>query len=185
MVNLMVHVHETPVNIWQRLDLVLQVLRDIMRLPKGHLRWKYYVDLDEVTRTRMIDSTGIDFEDLWVERHCLGNVSRQSSVHESQGPHLIGDEILVVCRSSDTGKEGELLCCVSLAQAIVTPLKVLTVHSARPYGNDAYCDDGGSHRVNLKIIRFDTSAENKATHPPSKLSSSSSSENTETIPRPT
>jgi hypothetical protein len=38
MVDLMINVHETPIDIRQRLNLILKILRDIVRFPEWHFR---------------------------------------------------------------------------------------------------------------------------------------------------
>lgn len=65
-------VREThPIHIRQRLNLILQILRDIMRPPKGHLSIHDNVDFDKVFRTGMVNPAGVDLFDGWVEGHGL------------------------------------------------------------------------------------------------------------------
>ena len=71
MIHLMINMHETSIHIWQRLYLVLEVLRNIVCLPQRHLRREDDVNFDEIARTGVVNSTGVDLEDLGAECHCL------------------------------------------------------------------------------------------------------------------
>ena len=71
MIHFMIHVYEASVYIRQCFDLILKVLRDIMRSPQWHLRRKNNVQFDKIIWPRMVNSTSIDFEDLGAESHGL------------------------------------------------------------------------------------------------------------------
>lgn len=86
-VHLVINMHKTPVNIRQRLNLILQVLRDVMGFPKRHLGRKDDVDLDKVIRTRVIHSAGIDRNNFFIERHGLRRQSaRILTIGRVSGP---------------------------------------------------------------------------------------------------
>ena len=74
MVYLMINVHKAPIYIRQSLDLILQILREIVSSPEGHVRREYNVDLDKVLGTAVVDLDCVDGGDLGREGHRL-NVS--------------------------------------------------------------------------------------------------------------
>ena len=72
-VSLVIDVHEAAVNIRQLFNLVLKVLSNIVRSPKGHVTVHDDVHFDKVVWPRMIHTTGIDLLDRWVEGHGLAS----------------------------------------------------------------------------------------------------------------
>lgn len=71
MVHLMINMHEAPIHIGQRLDLILKILSDIVSPPEGHLGREDNVEFNKVLWPRMIDLDSVDRLDLGRECHCL------------------------------------------------------------------------------------------------------------------
>lgn len=55
-IRLVVNVHKAPIDVGQGLQLILQVLRDIMRSPERHLAIDDNVNLDEIVGARVVDA---------------------------------------------------------------------------------------------------------------------------------
>ena len=68
---LVIDMDETPINVGQILQLILQVLGNIMSSPQRHLPVEHDVDLDVVFRARVADTAAVNRLDIAVEGHGL------------------------------------------------------------------------------------------------------------------
>jgi hypothetical protein len=59
-----IHVDETPIDVGQSFNLVLQLLRDIVSSPQRHLGVKDNVNFDKVSGARVVHSASVDLLDL-------------------------------------------------------------------------------------------------------------------------
>jgi hypothetical protein len=63
-IHLVIHVDETPIDVGQSFNLVLQLLRDIVSSPQRHFGVKDNVNFDKVSGARVVHSAGVDLLDL-------------------------------------------------------------------------------------------------------------------------
>ena len=151
-VDLVVDVHETPVHIRQRLDLVLQVLRQVVRSPERHLRRKDNIDFHDVVRAGVVYPARIDRDDLGREGQGLSRqVSDALVLKGRDSAYFVRDQVLELHGRGDTCKMGELLCEKSARGRDDRLLAELTVDRACPDNNDAQSKDGSAHGVDLRI----------------------------------
>ena len=74
MIRLVVHMHERPLHVGQNLDLVLQLLADVVRLPQGRVCVHDHVDFNEVvwaalrSSRRQRGGTSMGFKLTWYAR---------------------------------------------------------------------------------------------------------------------
>jgi len=71
MICLVVHMHECTLHIRQDFDFILELLTDIVCLPKRSVRIHDHVNLDKVIGATMIRPHGVNPIDLFVECSCL------------------------------------------------------------------------------------------------------------------
>lgn len=65
--SLMINMHKRPLDVWKHLDLVLQLLTDIVSLPKRRLSRHHDVNLDEVVWSALCDDSSVDARE-WTSR---------------------------------------------------------------------------------------------------------------------
>lgn len=91
MQRLMVHVDETPLHIWEHLNLVLELLANVVRLVKRRIRRHDNVNLHEVGGAGVVRADRVDLRDLIGERR-----------------HLVDDELEEVVRRRKARELAEL-----------------------------------------------------------------------------
>ena len=108
---------KASINIRERFNLILQVLRDVVRSPERHLRRQDNVNFYKVVRTRVIDSTRVHLENFVGECHGLDG----QPDYDGEIIHLVNDKILEICRGGYTGKMGELFLFRSARNQVRRP----------------------------------------------------------------
>lgn len=88
---LIIYVHIRSLNIWQGLNLNLQFLGNIMRLPQTHLWAHHNIHLSDHAWAAMIASYGIDGDDVW-----------------RVGEAGVSEKLMHVDRTTDTDQKEEL-----------------------------------------------------------------------------
>lgn len=85
MLGFVVNVNKASIDIWQSLQLILQVLRDVVRTPQRCIAIDNHVDFHVVFWSRVANATAVNGFDVFAECHSLKFVKRESISVIAQG----------------------------------------------------------------------------------------------------